>query len=159
MINKTKLVVHALTNAPFVGHLNCGSCNGCDIEILAVLTPRFDVERFGVVLEGTPRHVDVLLCTGPVTRQNEPRVKRVYEQTADPKFVVAVGTCACTGGVYQECYSVVTGPDGKSLGLDKTLPVAAYIPGCPPRPEAILDGVVKLIVKARQGAEEAGEEE
>ncbi|MHA1449687.1 MAG: NADH-quinone oxidoreductase subunit B family protein [Candidatus Hodarchaeales archaeon] len=159
LINKTKLVVHALTNAPFVGHFNCGSCNGCDIEIVDVLTPRYDVERFGITLQGTPRHVDVLLCTGPVTRQVEPRIKRLYDQTADPKFVVAVGTCACTGGVYQECYNVVTSEDGKTLGLNNTIPVTAYIPGCPPKPEAILDGVVKLIALARKNAEAAGEEE
>ncbi|MFX1252249.1 MAG: NADH-quinone oxidoreductase subunit B family protein [Promethearchaeota archaeon] len=151
MINKTKLVVDALTNSPWVGHLNCGSCNGCDIEILAVLTPRFDVERFGVLLQGSPRHCDVLLCTGPVTRQMEPRLHRIYQQMAEPKFVVAIGTCAATGGVYQECYSIV----GR---LDKAVPVAAYIPGCPPRPEAIVDGVVKLIMLARQGAEAAAAE-
>lgn len=151
MINKTKLVVDALTNSPWVGHLNCGSCNGCDIEILAVLTPRFDVERFGILLQGSPRHCDVLLCTGPVTRQLEPRLYRIYQQMAEPKFVVAIGTCAATGGVYQECYNVL----GR---LDKAVPVAAYIPGCPPRPEAIVDGVVKLIMLARQGAEAAGAE-
>ncbi|MFX0091271.1 MAG: NADH-quinone oxidoreductase subunit B family protein [Candidatus Hodarchaeota archaeon] len=146
-----KLVVNALTNSPWVGHLNCGSCNGCDIEILALLTPRFDVERFGILLQGSPRHCDVLLCTGPGTRQMEPRIKRIYQQMAEPKFVVAIGTCACTGGVYQECYSTT----GR---LDNVVPVAAYIPGCPPRPEAIVDGVVKLIVAARQGAEPAPEE-
>lgn len=150
MINKTKLVVNALTNSPWVGHLNCGSCNGCDIEIVALLTPRFDVERFGITLQGSPRHCDVLLCTGPGTRQMEPRIKRIYEQMAEPKFVVAIGTCACTGGVYQECYS-------HAGRLDKIVPVAAYIPGCPPRPEAIVDGVVKLIIAARQGTEPAPE--
>ena len=152
IINKTKLVVDALTNSPFVGHLNCGSCNGCDIEIVAALTPRFDIERFGIVLQGTPRHCDVLLCTGPVTRQMEPRVRRLYDQMPEPKFMVAVGSCACTGHIYQEAYN-------HCGGLDKVVPVAAYIPGCPPRPEAIVEGVIKLIIKARQGAEEAGVEE
>ena len=152
MINKTKLVVNALTNSPFVGHMNCGSCNGCDIEIVAALTPLYDIERFGAVLQGTPRHCDVLLATGPVSRQMEPRVKRLYDQMPDPKFVVAVGTCASTGGVYQECYNTLG-------GVDKAVPVTAYIPGCPPRPEAIIDGVVKLITAARQSAEPPAEEE
>ena len=152
LINKTKLVVDALTNSPFVGHLNCGSCNGCDIEIVAALTPRFDIERFGIVLQGTPRHCDVLLCTGPGTRQMEPRIKRIYEQMPDPKFIVAVGSCASTGHIYQETYSTC----GK---LDNVVPVTAYIPGCPPTPEAIIDGVVKLITLARKGAEDTGDDE
>mgnify|MGYP002402280599 CR=1 FL=1 len=127
LINKTKLVVNALTNSPFVGHLNCGSCNGCDIEIVAALTPRFDIERFGAVLQGTPRHCDVLLCTGPVTRQMEPRLRRLYEQMPEPKFIVAIGNCAATAHIYQEAYS-------HCGGLNNVVPVSAYIPGCPPRP-------------------------
>lgn len=152
IINKTKLAVHCLTNSPFVGHLNCGSCNGCDIEIVAALTPRFDIERFGIMLEGTPRHCDVLLCTGPVTRQMEPRLRRLYEQMPEPKFVVAIGNCAATNHIYQETYNTCG-------GLDKVVPVAAYIPGCPPRPEAIIDGVVKFILAARAGTEDTEDED
>lgn len=151
MINKPKLVVGALTRSPWVAHMNCGSCNGCDIEIVAALTPKYDIERFGIVLQGGPRHADVLLCTGPVTRQIEPRLKRLYEQMPEPKFVVAIGSCACTGHIYQETYSTLG-------GLDKAVPVAAYIPGCPPRPEAIIDGVAKLIALARKGVENTDEE-
>jgi NADH-quinone oxidoreductase B subunit len=125
-------------NSPWVIHFNSGSCNGCDIEILATLTPRYDLERFGVKLKGSPRHADVLICTGPVTRQARERLLRVYGQMHEPKFVVAVGSCALTGGAFQGCYNIMG-------GIDKVLPVNAYIPGCPPRPEAIIDGVVKLL--------------
>jgi NADH-quinone oxidoreductase B subunit len=124
--------------SPWVLHFATGACNACDIEIVASITPKFDLERLGVLLKGTPRHADVLLCSGPVTRQIESRLKRVYEQMANPKFVVAIGTCACSGGVFHGCYNV-TG------GIDTVIPVSAYIPGCPVRPEAIIDGVVKLL--------------
>ncbi len=128
----------ARVNSPWVVHFNTGSCNGCDIEILATLTPRYDAERFGVKLEGSPRHADVLICTGPVTRQARDRLLRVYEQMPEPKFVIAVGSCAISGGVFQGCYNVIG-------HIDEVIPVDVYIPGCPPRPEAILDGVVKLL--------------
>jgi NADH-quinone oxidoreductase B subunit len=133
-----KLVTWARIKSPWVIHFNTGACNGCDIEIVDSLTPRFDLERFGIQLKGTPRHADVLLCSGPVTRQTRDRLLRIYEQMADPKFVIAVGTCACSGGVFQGCYNV----EG---GTDTVLPVSAYIPGCAVRPEAIIDGVVKLL--------------
>jgi NADH-quinone oxidoreductase B subunit len=135
-----KIVKWARVKSPWVLHFNTGACNACDIEILAALTPRFDLERFGVQLKGTPRHADVILCSGPVTRQIKDRLVRIYEQMPEPKFIVAVGTCACSGGVFNGCYNV----EG---GIDSTIPVAAYIPGCPARPEAIIDGVVKLLEK------------
>jgi Ni,Fe-hydrogenase III small subunit len=119
-------------------HLNTGACNACDIEILAALMPRFDLERFGVLLKGTPRHADVIICTGPITRQNKDRVVRIYEQVPDPKFVVAVGACAMSGCVYRGAYNSMG-------GVDQVLPVNAYIPGCPIRPDALIDGVVKLL--------------
>lgn len=128
----------ARVNSPWLIHFNSGSCNGCDIEILATLTPRYDLERFGVKLKGSPRHADVLICTGPVTRQARERLLRVYGQMHEPKFVVAVGSCALTGGAFQGCYNIMG-------GIDRVLPVNAYIPGCPPRPEAIIDGVIKLL--------------
>ena len=135
-----KLITWARTKSPWVIHFNTGACNACDIEIVDALTPLFDLERFGVLLKGTPRHADVLLCSGPVTRQIEKRLIRIYEQMPNPKFVVAVGTCACSGGVFHDCYSV-------KGGIDSAIPVSAYIPGCPVRPEAIIDGVVKLLTK------------
>jgi Ni,Fe-hydrogenase III small subunit len=119
-------------------HLNTGACNACDIEILAALMPRFDLERFGVLLKGSPRHADVIICTGPITRQNKDRVVRIYEQVPDPKFVVAVGACAMSGCVYRGAYNSMG-------GVDQVLPVNAYIPGCPIRPDALIDGVVKLL--------------
>ncbi len=138
-----KVVKWARVKSPWVLHFNTGACNACDIEILAALAPRFDLERFGVQLKGTPRHADVILCSGPVTRQIKDRLVRIYEQMPEPKFIVAVGTCACSGGVFDGCYNV----EG---GIDSTIPVAAYIPGCPARPEAIIDGVVKLLEKIDQ---------
>ena len=134
----TKVVNWARLKSPWVLHFNTGACNACDIEIVASLTPRYDIERFGALLKGTPRHADVLLCSGPVTKQIECRLKRVYEQMAEPKFVVAVGTCACSGGVFSGCYNV-------KAGINSVIPVSAYIPGCPASPKAIIDGVVKLL--------------
>ena len=128
----------ARRSSPWAIHFNSGSCNGCDIEILATLTPRYDVERFGIRLQGSPRHADVLICTGPVTRQARDRLRRIYEQIPEPKFVVAVGSCGISGGAFRGCYNVV----GR---IDEVIPVDVYVPGCPPRPEAIIDGVVKLL--------------
>ena len=134
--------------ALWVFHVPTGSCNGCDIEIVAALTPRYDVERFGIRLVGTPRHADVLLVTGAVTRPMAERLRRIYEQTPDPKAVVVVGGCGSTSGVFYESYNIV-GP------VDKIIPVDVYVPGCPPRPEAIIDGVVKAVAKLERL--EAGE--
>lgn len=133
-----RLVHWSRVKSPWVLHLNTGACNACDIEILAALMPRFDLERFGILLRGTPRHADVIVCTGPITRQNRDRVLRIYEQVPDPKFVVAVGACAMSGCVYRGSYNA-------NLGVDQVLPVNAYIPGCPIRPDALIDGVVKLL--------------
>jgi NADH-quinone oxidoreductase B subunit len=133
-----KVVNWARIKSPWIIHFNTGACNACDIEILASLTPRYDLERFGILLKGTPRHADIMVCSGPVTLQTRDRLKRIYDQMAEPKFVVAVGTCACSGGVFKDCYCV-------SGGIDTVIPVSAYIPGCPARPEAIIDGVVKLL--------------
>lgn len=148
-----KVKTWARLNSPWAIHFNSGSCNGCDIEILATLTPRYDVERFGIKLIGSPRHADVLLVTGAVSEQARERLQRIYEQMPEPKFVVAVGSCALTGGTFQGCYNVV----GR---VDKVIPVDAYVPGCPPRPEAIIDGIVKLLGSlqpAKKAVNEEGE--
>jgi Ni,Fe-hydrogenase III small subunit len=97
-----------------------------------------------VLLKATPRHADVLVCSGPVTRQVKCRLQTIYEQMLEPKFVIAVGTCACTGGVFNRCYSV----EG---GIDKVIPVSVYIPGCPASPKTIIDGVVKLLKSLEEG--------
>lgn len=124
--------------SPWLFHLNAGSCNNCDIEVIATLTSRFDVERFGITLEGSPRHADILLVTGIVTRQTISRLKRIYEQVPNPKIVVAIGECAASGGIFRESYNMA-GP------LDKVIPVNVYVLGCPPRPQAIIDGVIKAL--------------
>lgn len=135
-----KLTLKALKKSPWVFHVSSGSCNNCDIEILDALTPRFDLERFGILLVGSPRHADALLVTGALNLKAKDRVLRVYEQTAKPCLVIAVGSCACSGGIFYDSYNIV-GP------YDKYIPVDVYIPGCPPKPEAIILGVVKALEK------------
>jgi NADH-quinone oxidoreductase B subunit len=130
--------------SPWLLHFNTGACNGCDIEVLAALTPYYDPERFGVKLAPNPRHADVMVVTGAVTKKAAERLKRLYDQMPSPKFVVAVGACAISGGVFAGSYSVVN-------GADKVVPVSMYVPGCPPRPEAILYGIVKLLSKLGGG--------
>lgn len=136
--------IWSLTHSPWAIHFNSGSCNGCDIEILATLTPRYDLERLGVKLQGSPRHADILICTGPVTRLARERLLRTYEQMPEPKFVMAVGSCGTSGGVFHGCYNIVG-------GIDEVLPVDVFVPGCPPRPEAIIDGMVQLLESLKKG--------
>lgn len=126
--------------SPWLIHFNTGGCNGCDIEILAALTPRYDAERFGVKLKGSPRHADIMVVTGPVTRQCRKRLISVYEQMPEPKAVVAIGSCPASGCAFHDSYNTLA-------PLDKHIPVAAYVPGCPPRPEAILFGLLKVLEK------------
>ncbi len=134
----------ALPKSLWVYHTNTGACNGCDIEVIDVLTPYYDAERFGIKLVGSPRHADVLLISGPVTRQILPALKRLYEAVPDPKIVFAVGACACGGGIWKKTYNVIG-------GVDNVLPVNFYIPGCPPRPEAILHGVAVALGLIKKG--------
>ncbi len=129
-----KLCMKAFPKALWVYHANCGACNGCDIEIINVLTPYYDAERFGIKLVGSPRHADVILVTGGVTRQVAPALRRLYEATPDPKLVMAIGSCACGGDMWFDSYNIWG-------GADKVVPVDYYVPGCPPRPEAILYAV------------------
>jgi len=145
-----KIVTWARIKSPWILHFNTGACNACDIELIAALTPRYDVERFGVLLKGTPRHADVLVCSGPVTHQIKDRLIRIYEQMPEPKFVVAMGTCACSGGVFKGCYNV----EG---GIDEVIPVSVYIPGCPASPKALIDGVVKLLASVENASKQAEE--
>ena len=124
--------------SPWVLHFDCGSCNGCDIETLAVLTPVYDVERFGIINVGNPKHADIFLVTGTVNHRNKKVLKNLYDQIPDPKAVIAIGACGLSGGVFREAPNVVG-------GVDKIIPVDVYVPGCPPKPEAIIDGVVKAL--------------
>ena len=124
-----------VTKSPWVIHYDGSSCNGCDIEVLACLMPMYDVERFGIINTGNPKHADVFLVTGSVNEQNKNVVKQIYEQMPEPKVVVAIGICACNGGIFKECYNILG-------GVDTVIPVDAYVPGCAARPEAIIDAVV-----------------
>ena len=128
LINKSR------AKSPWVIHYDCTSCNGCDIEILACLTPVYDAERFGIINVGNPKHADVLVVSGSVNHRNVRVLKNLYNQMPEPKVVVAVGACGCTGGIFKECYNVLG-------GIDKVIPVDVYVPGCCPRPEAIIDGI------------------
>lgn len=132
--------VWGLKKSPWVYHVAAASCNNCDIEILELLTPRYDVERFGIVLVGSPRHADALLVTGVLNRKSLPRVLEVYAQTSKPCLVIGIGTCTCGKHLFRNSYNSV-GP------YDKYLPVHALIPGCPPKPEAMILGVVRALGK------------
>lgn len=126
------------SKSPWIIHYDGSSCNGCDIEVLACLTPIYDLERFGVINTGNPKHADILLITGSVNEQNKDVIWQIYNQMPHPKVVVAVGICATSGGIFAECYNVLG-------GVDKLLPVDLYVPGCAARPEAIIDGVVRSL--------------
>jgi len=133
-----KAINWATRKSPWIIHYNAGSCNGCDIETIDALTPRFDLERIGIVQQGSPRHADILICTGAVTIQTKERLKQIYDQMPEPKYVIAVGTCACSGGIFDGCYCVMG-------GVDSVIPVDVYVPGCAVRPEAIISAVQKLL--------------
>jgi len=128
----------SVSKSPWLLHYDGSSCNGCDIEVLACLTPIYDVERFGVINTGNPKHADIFLITGGINKQNEPVVRHIYEQMPNPKVVLAVGICAYDGCVFKDCYNIIG-------GVDKVLPVDIYVPGCAARPEAIIDGVVQAV--------------
>ena len=127
-----------ITKSPWIIHYDGSSCNGCDIEVLACLTPLYDLERLGIVNTGNPKHADVFLITGGINEQNRAVVKNTYEQMPDPKVVVAIGICAATGGVFRECYNIMG-------GVNEVIPVDVYVPGCAARPESIIDGVVRAL--------------
>jgi len=127
-----------MKRSPWLIHYDGSSCNGCDIEVLACLTPLYDVERFGIINTGNPKHADIFVVTGSVNEQNREVIRNIYNQIPEPKVVAALGICACSGGIFRECYNV----EG---GMDKVIPVDVYIPGCPVRPEQIIDGVVKAL--------------
>lgn len=126
----------SLKKSPWVFHYNASSCNGCDLELVATLTPMYDPERFGVINTGNPKHADILLITGSMNVRNVPVVRNLYDQMPSPKVVVAIGICATSGCVFRDAYNVLG-------GVDKVLPVDVYVVGCAARPEAILDGILQ----------------
>jgi len=140
------LISKARKKSPWIMHYDCTSCNGCDIETLACLTPLYDAERLGIVNVGNPKHADILLVTGSANKRNAHVLKNIYNQMPNPKVVVAIGACACTGGIFRECYNVMG-------GIDNVIPVDVFVPGCCARPEAILDGIVQAIGKLDEKAD------
>ena len=121
-----------------IRQVDAGSCNGCEIEIAGLNSPVYDIERFGIHFVASPRHADMLLVTGPVTRNMELALRKTYEATPDPRLVVAVGACGCSGGIFGQNYATCG-------GVDSVLPVDVYIPGCPPNPHALLHGILTAI--------------
>lgn len=136
------LKLKALTKSIWVFHAACSPCNNCDIEVLDLLTPRYDVERLGIVLVGSIRHADALLVTGVPNYKTKDRIKKIYSQAAKPCVVVAIGGCACGRIMFRESYN-------SPCNVDDIIPVDVYVPGCPPKPEAMIAGVAKLIAKVR----------
>jgi len=139
--------MRGLKESPWIIHYDASSCNGCDIEVLACLTPLYDVERLGVLNTGNPKHADIFLVTGAVNEESKEVIRNIYHQLPEPKVVVAVGICACTGGIFRECYNI-------SGGVDSVIPVDVYVPGCAARPEAIIDGVAKALTVLEQKQQE-----
>ncbi|MCD6591289.1 MAG: NADH-quinone oxidoreductase subunit NuoB [Candidatus Aenigmarchaeota archaeon] len=135
-----RFIRYCRKKSPWILHLGASGCNGCSIEILAALTPKYDVERFGIVAKGSPRHADILVVEGPVNVKMKKRLLTIYHQMPDPKYVIAFGTCPISKGVFYDCYNVV-GP------LDKIIPVDVYVPGCPPKPEALIQAMIKILEK------------
>ena len=131
-----KLISKSAGKSPWLFHINAGSCNGCDIELVAVLTPRYDAERLGFRLAGTPRHADIVVVSGPLTAQIKDRVLRTIEQVPEPRCIVTLGSCPASGHVFKGSYSVV-GP------LSKYVDVDVDIAGCAAKPETILLGLHK----------------
>jgi Ni,Fe-hydrogenase III small subunit/formate hydrogenlyase subunit 6/NADH:ubiquinone oxidoreductase subunit I len=126
-----------------IRQVDAGSCNGCEIEIAALNNPIYDIERFGIHFVASPRHADVLLVTGPASRNMEVALRRTYDATPNPKIVIAVGACACSGGIFGDTYAT-TG------GIDKIVPVDVYIPGCPPRPQILLQGLLLAVNRMKK---------
>jgi len=128
--------------------MNAGSCNGCDIELVASLTPRYDVEQLGILVQGSPRHADILCISGPVTHNTQKAIQTVYGQVCDPKAVVAIGSCPASTNAFVGS-PMVDGP------LNRHIPVDVFVPGCPPRPDAIIEGIAtaaQIVAERRRQA-------
>jgi Ni,Fe-hydrogenase III small subunit len=144
-----RLMFKCRKKSPWLFHLNTGSCNGCDIELITCLSPRYDVEQLGIHLEGSPRHADILCITGPLTRNTLEAMKTIYSQVSEPKAVVALGSCAASCNVFAGS-PVIEGP------INKHIPVDVFVPGCPPHPDAIIEGIARAAeILATRGVPEA----
>ena len=141
-----KVIADSAAKSPWIYHINSGSCNGCDIELVAVLTPRYDAERFGFKLTGSPRHADIVVVSGPVTSQSKDRLVRTLSQVPEPKVVVSIGSCPKSGNVFKGSYSI-EGP------LEKYVHVDVTIAGCAPKPEAVIEGLYKATAILKQKRE------
>jgi len=146
-----RLMNWARVKSPWITVYNSGGCNACDIEIIACLMPRFDVERFGILVKGSPRHADILIVTGIPTLKQASRLRRVWEQIPEPKYVIALGACGASGGVFRGLYQVVD-------RVEMVLPVDVYVAGCPPRPDEIINAVVACLNLLREDAAHGGKE-
>jgi len=131
-------IAKVLGRSLHIREVDAGSCNGCEIEIVGLNSPVYDIERFGIHFVASPRHADMLLVTGPVSRNMELALRKTYDATPDPRLVVAVGACGCSGGIFGQNYASLG-------GVDKVIPVDVYIPGCPPNPHALLHGILTAI--------------
>src|ERR1017187_9360716 len=138
----TREIHRILGRSLAIREVDAGSCNGCELEIVALNNPVHDIERFGIHFVASPRHADMLLVTGPVTRNMELALRKTYHATPDPKLVVAVGACGISGGIFGTNYAT-------RGGVDQVIPVDVYIPGCPPRPEALLFGILMAVGRLR----------
>ena len=139
-------ILDLLGRALVIRQVDAGSCNGCELEIHALNNPYYNIEGLGIRFAASPRHADLLLVTGPVTRNLELALRKTYEAMPAPRLVVAVGACGCSGGIFQTNYASLG-------GVDQVLPVDVYIPGCPPRPESVIDGLMKLQDMIAAGAQ------
>jgi Ni,Fe-hydrogenase III small subunit len=137
-VNAGSEILALLGRALNIRQVDAGSCNGCESEIGALTNPYYDLERFGIHFVASPKHADMLLVTGPVTRNMSEALKRTYEATPAPRLVVAVGACGCTGGIFAGSYAVAG-------AVDAVIPVDGYIPGCPPTPAMLLTGILRVL--------------
>ena len=142
-----RLLAKSRLKSPWIYRINAGSCNGCDIEIAPCFCPRYDAEQIGAVVQGSPKHADILLITGTMTLRARDAVRNVYEQMPEPKAVVAIGSCPATGNIFAGSPTILD-------GVASIVPIDVYVPGCPPRPQAIIRGIqqaAQLLAEGKTG--------
>jgi NADH-quinone oxidoreductase B subunit len=146
-----RLVNWARVKSPWITVFNSGACNACDIEIIACLMPRFDIERFGILVKASPRHADILIVTGHVTLKQAPRLRRVWEQIPEPKYVIAMGACGASAGAFHGLYHITD-------RVEDVVPVDVYVAGCPPRPDEIMNAVIACLALLQEDLARGGKE-